>query len=94
MQELESLKHMQDGLIVRGDNVKALSSLSPCYDGSVKCVYTDPPYRNGDDFTCYEDSTDHNSWIKACRRCFRMFGRLSAAMEAFGFQSTMKRWHI
>ena len=33
-----------DNLIVKGNNLLALSSLLACYEGKIKCIYIDPPY--------------------------------------------------
>lgn len=32
-------------MIIKGDNLHALKSLLPQYEGRVKCIYIDPPYR-------------------------------------------------
>ncbi|MDR1510664.1 MAG: hypothetical protein LBS53_13625 [Synergistaceae bacterium] len=34
-------------LIVHGDNLDALKSLLPRYEGRVKLIYIDPPYNTG-----------------------------------------------
>ena len=33
--------------IIQGDNLDALKSLLPRYEGKVKCIYIDPPYNTG-----------------------------------------------
>lgn len=33
-----------ENMIIRGDNLEALKSLLPKYEGKVKCIYIDPPY--------------------------------------------------
>ena len=33
-----------DNMIIHGDNLEALKSLLPQYEGRVKCIYIDPPY--------------------------------------------------
>ena len=33
-----------DNMIIHGDNLAALKSLLPRYEGKVKCIYIDPPY--------------------------------------------------
>lgn len=32
--------------IIHGDNLEALKSLLPEYEGKIKCIYIDPPYKN------------------------------------------------
>lgn len=36
-------------MIIHGDNLYALKSLMPMYEGKVKCIYIDPPYNTGAD---------------------------------------------
>ncbi len=52
-----------DGLLVLGDNVKVLSSMEPALDETIRCVYMDPPYRNGDSYAHYDDTQSHEQWI-------------------------------
>jgi adenine-specific DNA-methyltransferase len=39
--------HLDDNLIIHGDNLRALKALLPRYAGRVKCIYIDPPYSTG-----------------------------------------------
>ena len=34
-------------MIIHGDNLLALKSLMPMYEGRIKCIYIDPPYNTG-----------------------------------------------
>lgn len=45
-----------DNLIVHGDNLEALKSLLPQYEGKVHCVYIDPPYNTGSEGWVYNDN--------------------------------------
>ena len=38
-----------DNMIIHGDNLEALKSLLPQYEGRVKCIYIDPPYNTGNE---------------------------------------------
>lgn len=38
-----------DNLIIKGNNLIALSSLLKRYEGKVKCIYIDPPYNTNND---------------------------------------------
>lgn len=49
--------------LVHGDNDEVLDSVSPLLDGSVKCIYIDPPYNNLESYTHYEDRDTHDEWI-------------------------------
>ena len=42
-------------LIIHGDNLLALRSLLPRYEGRVNCIYIDPPYNTGFEGWCYND---------------------------------------
>jgi len=35
-----------DNMIIHGDNLDALKSLLPKYEGRIKCIYIDPPYKS------------------------------------------------
>jgi adenine-specific DNA-methyltransferase len=42
--------------IIHGDNLEALKSLLPEYEGKVKCIYIDPPYNTGNEGWVYNDN--------------------------------------
>ena len=52
-----------DNLIIKGNNLITLSSLLKRYEGSVKCIYIDPPYNTGSDSFCYNDSFNQSTWL-------------------------------
>ena len=43
-------------LVIHGDNLHALKSLMPEYEGRVKCIYIDPPYNTGNNGWVYNDN--------------------------------------
>lgn len=45
--------------VIHGDNLEALKSLLPEYEGKVKCVYIDPPYNTGNENWVYNDNVNH-----------------------------------
>ncbi len=45
-------------LIIQGDNLKALKSLLPRYEGKVNCIYIDPPYNTGNEGWAYNDNVN------------------------------------
>ena len=52
-----------ENMIIRGDNLEALKSLLPKYEGKVKCIYIDPPYNTAHSTTAnqkwkYSDNVD------------------------------------
>ena len=44
--------------IIQGDNLEALKSLLPEYEGRVKCIYIDPPYNTGNEGWIYNDAVN------------------------------------
>ena len=52
-----------DNLIIKGNNLIALSSLLERYKGQVKCIYIDPPYNTGSDSFGYNDNFNHSTWL-------------------------------
>ena len=47
-----------DNMIIKGDNLHALKSLLPKYEGGIKCIYIDPPYNTGEEGWIYNDSVN------------------------------------
>jgi len=52
-----------ENMIIHGDNLLALKALLPEYEGSIKCIYIDPPYNTGNAFEHYDDSVEHSTWL-------------------------------
>ncbi len=44
--------------IIHGDNLEALKSLLPEYEGKIKCIYIDPPYNTGNEGWVYNDNVN------------------------------------
>lgn len=44
--------------IIHGDNLEALKSLLPQYEGKIKCIYIDPPYNTGNEAWAYNDNVN------------------------------------
>ena len=71
----ENGQHEEDNgsenMIIHGDNLDALKSLLPQYEGRVKCIYIDPPYNTAKSTEVskkwvYTDNVDHpviQAWI-------------------------------
>lgn len=45
-----------ENMIIHGDNLSALKSLLPQYEGKIKCIYIDPPYNTGNEGWVYNDN--------------------------------------
>jgi adenine-specific DNA-methyltransferase len=52
-----------DNLIIKGNNLLALSSLLKRYEGKVKCIYIDPPFNTGNDSFGYNDKFSRSTWL-------------------------------
>src|SRR5699024_9089770 len=52
-----------DNLIIKGNNLLALSSLLDNYRNSIKLIYIDPPYNTGSDSFHYNDKFNHSTWL-------------------------------
>lgn len=57
----ENGKHTEDNgsenMIIHGDNLSALKSLLPQYEGRIKCIYIDPPYNTA------KSSEKNKAWV-------------------------------
>ena len=47
-----------ENMVIHGDNLEALKSLLPQYEGRVKCIYIDPPYNTGNEGWVYNDNVN------------------------------------
>lgn len=57
---------LDDNLIIHGDNLEALKALLPTHAGKVDCIFIDPPYNTGGDWS-YNDNVRSplmKEWIK------------------------------
>lgn len=67
------LQRAKDNLLIRGDALHALTSLTGLpefareYVGKVKLVYIDPPFNTQQAFTDYNDSLEHSVWLTMMR---------------------------
>ncbi len=54
-------------MIIHGDNLEALKSLLPKYEGKINCIYIDPPYNTGNEGWTYNDNVNHpkiKKWLE------------------------------
>tara|TARA_R110002072_G_scaffold121230_7_gene254714 strand:+ start:2018 stop:3625 length:1608 start_codon:yes stop_codon:yes gene_type:complete len=52
----ESQGETSQNKIIHGDNLEALKSLLPEYEGRIDCMYIDPPYNTGNEGWIYNDN--------------------------------------
>ena len=53
-----------ENMIIHGDNLSALKSLLPQYEGKIKCIYIDPPYNTGNEGWVYNDNVNDPHILK------------------------------
>ncbi len=74
----------QDNLLIRGDALHALTSLSGLpefaveYEGRVRLCYIDPPFNTGQIFEQYDDGLEHSAWLAMMRDRLRQVKRFLA----------------
>ncbi|MBC7979235.1 MAG: site-specific DNA-methyltransferase [Armatimonadetes bacterium] len=57
---------LADNLIIQGDNLEALKALLPTHAGKIDCIFIDPPYNTGGDWS-YNDNVRSplmKEWLK------------------------------
>lgn len=52
-----------DNLVIKGNNLLALTSLLESYREKIKLIYIDPPYNTGNDTFRYNDKFNHSTWL-------------------------------
>lgn len=52
----ETPSNSMDNRVIHGDNLDALKSLLPEFEGKVDCIYIDPPYNTGNEEWVYNDA--------------------------------------
>ena len=75
-----------DNLIIKGNNLLALSSLLKRYEGQVKCIYIDPPYNIGGDGFNYNDKFNHSTWLTFMKNRLKVAHELLAPTGAIFVQ--------
>jgi len=53
-----------ENMVIHGDNLEALKSLLPKYEGKIKCIYIDPPYNTGNEGWIYNDNVKDPQIVK------------------------------
>jgi adenine-specific DNA-methyltransferase len=87
-EELATEFKEDDNLIIKGNNLIALSSLLERYEGKVKLIYIDPPYNTGSDSFNYNDRFNHSTWLtfmknrlKIAKKLLRMDGSIFVQID-------------
>ena len=76
-------KNAPNHILIEGDNLEALTTLSYTHEGKVDVIYIDPPYNTGnkdfvynDSFVDSEDSYRHSKWLSFMSKRLRIAKRL------------------
>ena len=67
---------MNDNYLIKGNNLIALYSLLPKYEGKVKLIFIDPPYNTKNDTFGYNDTFNHSTWITFMKNRLEVAKRL------------------
>lgn len=64
VEKIETVKDT-DNLVIKGNNLLAISSLLKKYTGKIKCIYIDPPYNPRSDANTfdYNNTFNHSTWL-------------------------------
>ncbi len=80
---LDGGKDAPNHILIEGDNLEALTTLSYTHEGKVDVIYIDPPYNTGnkdfvynDSFVDSEDSYRHSKWLSFMSKRLRIAKRL------------------
>lgn len=76
----------KDNLIIKGNNLLALSSLLEKYEGKIKLIYIDPPYNTDSDSFSYNDSFNRSSWLVFMKNRLEIAKRLLSSDGAIYVQ--------
>lgn len=75
-QKTANIYENDDNLIIKGNNLLAISSLLKKYEGRIKLIYIDPPYNTGSDSFGYNDSFNRSTWLSFMKSRLQIAKRL------------------
>lgn len=76
----------EDNLVIKGNNLLALSSILKRYEGRIKCICIDPPYNTNNSGFGYNDSFNHSAWLTFMKTRLELsFRLLSSSGTIFVF---------
>lgn len=82
-----------DGLVIGGDNLMALASLVPVFEGRIPLIYVDPPYNTGSGSFAYEDRFPRDVWLTFMENRLRLARRLLSPSGAIYVQLDYHQVH-
>ena len=85
--------HSGDNLVIQGNNLLAIASLLPVYEGKVRLIYIDPPYNTGTDSFSYNDRFSRSAWLTFLKTRLQLARRLLAPDGAIYVQLDYHQAH-
>lgn len=82
-----------DNLIIKGNNLLAISSLLKRFEGKIKCIYIDPPYNTGTDSFSYNDKFNRSTWLTFMKNRLEIAKKLLAKEGAIYVQLDYHQAH-
>lgn len=74
--ESNTVFNEKDNLIIKGNNLLALSSLLKKYEGRIQLIYIDPPFNTGNDSFNYNDKFNRSTWLTFMKTRLELAHRL------------------
>lgn len=83
----------EDNLIIKGNNLIAISSLLEKYEGKIKLIIIDPPYNTNTDSFKYNDRFNHSTWLVFMKNRLEIAKRLLSEDGSIYVQIDNKEAH-
>lgn len=83
----------EDNLIIKGNNLIAISSLLERYEGKIKLIIIDPPYNTNTDSFKYNDRFNHSTWLVFMKNRLEIAKRLLSEDGSIYVQIDNKEAH-
>lgn len=74
--ELSRGRRGTGNMIIHGENIAVLKTLTQKFSRTIRCIYIDPPYNNQESYNHYDDAIDHDSWLEALSARLKLFSEL------------------
>ena len=81
-----------ENMLIHGDNLIALRALTDRFEGTIKCIFIDPPYNTGNAFDKYDDGLEHSIWLNMMYQRLQLLYSL-LSYDGFLFVSLDEREH-
>jgi len=82
-----------DNLIIKGNNLLAISSLLKRYEGKIDLIFLDPPYNTTNDSFKYNDNFNHSTYLTFIKNRLQIAKRLLSAKGSIYVQLDYNEVH-